>query len=532
MFCQIAWFEIRFWLRSWILWAFIFVISLLICGFISSDDVIADLGLSSIHRNAPFAIATYYSLVGVFTLLMTAIFVNSAALRYFSYNTHQIIFSTPLRRRDLLLGRFLGATVISLIPMLGVSLGVLLAKYMPWSNRELWGVVSWTAHLKAILLFALPDTFLTAATLFAVAAVLRRDVASFIAAIILFTGRSVTGQLFQDVHWEYLRALLDPFGARAFAVVTKYWTVADKNTLSASFSGLLLGNRLLWVGIGCAAFAIAYTRFSFAERRTKSKAVQPRETPETAPTMISPVWQLTNSSWAKLWGSFKIHFRGMATTPAFIVIVAIASVICILALAFEGTQFQGNETYQTFPITYRVIDLIRGTLYYFLIVVITYFAGALVWKDRDERISEIADATPTAEWVSYAARLVTLVSIVLLIQVAALMVGVVFQAVHGYYRFQFDLYVHELLVRDGSGFLFLVVLAFLIHALAPNKYVGYFVFIAFFVVNTFLWQALNVATYLVQFAGRPKVIHSDFFGDVPYCCAWNWVTSYCIVFCR
>src|SRR5262249_7315049 len=201
------------------------------------------------------------------------------------------------------------------------------------------------------------------------------------------------------------------------------------------------------------------------------------------------------------------------------------------ALAFEGTQFQGNETYQTFPITYRVIDLIRGTLYYFLIVVITYFAGALVWKDRDERISEIADATPTAEWVSYAARLVTLVSIVLLIQVAALMVGVVFQAVHGYYRFQFDLYVHELLVRDGSGFLFLVVLAFLIHALAPNKYVGYFVFIAFFVVNTFLWQALNVAIYLVQFAGRPKVILSDFFGDAPYRCAWNWFTLYWSFFC-
>ncbi len=196
MFWQITWFEIRFWLRSWMLWAFIFVIGLLICGFISSDDVVADLGLSSIHRNAPFAIATYYSLVGVFTLLMTAIFVNSAALRDFIYNTHQIIFSTSLHRRDLLLGRFLGAAVISLIPMLGVSLGILLANYMPWANTEHWGAVSWTAHLKGLLLFALPDTFLTAAILFPVAAVWRRDVASFIAAIILFTGRSVTGQLF------------------------------------------------------------------------------------------------------------------------------------------------------------------------------------------------------------------------------------------------------------------------------------------------------------------------------------------------
>ena len=532
MFWQIAWFEIRFWLRSWMLWIFLLVISLLICGFISSDDVMADLSLSGVHRNAPFAIATYYGIAAVFTLLMTAIFINAAALRDFSFNTHQIIFSTPLHRRDLLLGRFFGATAISLIPMLGVSLGILLARYMPWTNAEHWGSASLTAHLKGILLFALPDTFLTAAILFAVAAVWRRDIASFIAAILLFTGRSVTGQLFQDVQWEHLRALLDPFGARAFSVATKYWTVADKDTLFASFSGVLLGNRLLWIGIGCAALAIAYNRFSFAERRAKSKAIEPNKTLEITPTVVpSPSLQLTNSPWAKLQGSFKIHFRGLTTSPAFVVLIMLAGVICVLALVFEGTQFQGNETYQTFPVTYRVIELIRGTLYYFLIVVITYFAGALVWQDRDDRVSEIADATPTPEWISYAARLTTLVGILLLIQIVALLAGVIFQAVNGYYHFQFGLYVHELLVRDVSGFFFLAILAFLIHALAPNKYVGYFVFITLFVVNTFVWRALNVATYLVQFAGRPNVIYSDFFGDAPYRLAWTWFTAYWLLFC-
>ena len=57
------------------------------------------------------------------------------------------------------------------------------------------------------------------------------------------------------------------------------------------------------------------------------------------------------------------------------------------------------------------------------------------------------------------------------------MAGIVDQAVHGALSFQFGLYVHELLVRDASWFLFLAILAFFIHALAPNKCVGYFVFI-------------------------------------------------------
>jgi hypothetical protein len=47
--------------------------------------------------------------------------------------------------------------------MLGVSLGILLAKYIFWADAERWEAVSWTAHSKGILLFALPDTFFAAA---------------------------------------------------------------------------------------------------------------------------------------------------------------------------------------------------------------------------------------------------------------------------------------------------------------------------------------------------------------------------------
>ena len=488
----------------------------------------AELNLSNIYRNAPFTIASFYAAMGVFALLMTAVFVNFAALRDFSYNTHQMMFSTPVRRRDLLFGRFLGATLVSAIPMLGVSLGILLAKYMPWADRERWEAVIWTAHWKGILLFAVPDTFFTAAILFAAAVVWRRDIAPFIAAILLLAGRGVTLSMLQGPQWDHLRSLFDPFVVNTFLVVTRYWTVADKNILQLSFSGLILWNRLLWIGVGCAAFALAYSRFSFAERRTKNKALEPHEQPAIVPTAApTPHPHLTDSPWAKLLGSFKIHFRGMAKNTAFVVVVMIASIICILALAFTAT-LRNN---QTFPVTYWVIDLIRGNLSIFLIVVITYFSGALVWKDRDERMDEIADATPTPEWVSYAARLVTLIAMVMLIQAVALLAGIVDQAVHGYYRFQFGLYVHELLVRDASGFVFLATLAFFIQALAPNKYVGYFVFIAVYVVNTYLWQPLNVATYLVQFAERPNVIYSDFFGDAPYRLAWDWFTLYWLFFC-
>jgi ABC-2 type transport system permease protein len=396
MFWQIAWFEIRYWLRSWMLWIFLFVVSVLVCGAVSSNDMMVDFNLSNTYRNAPFAIAFLYAATSVFAVLMTIAFVNFAALRDFSYNTHQMMFCTPVHRRDLLLGRFFGATVVSVIPMLGVSVGILVANYLPFSDKEHWETVIWGAHLKGILLFAVPNTFLTAAILFAVAVVWRRDIAPFIATILLIIGRGVTASLLMDPQREWIRALFDSFGAITFAIFTKYWTVADKNNLAVGFSGLLVWNRLLWIAAGCAAFAFAYSRFSFAEKRTKSKAVEADERPTAvaaAPPMPHP--HMTDSPWAKFLGAFKIHLRAMARNTAFVVIVMIASAICIFALALNATLLNNH----TFPVTYQVIDLIRGSLNLFLIIVITYFSNDLVWKDRDDRVDEIADATPTPEWV-------------------------------------------------------------------------------------------------------------------------------------
>src|SRR5262249_16084639 len=80
--------------------------------------------------------------------------------------------------------------------------------------------------------------------------------------------------------------------------------------------------------------------------------------------------------------------------------------------------------------------------------------------------------------------------------------------------------------RDGSGLVLFAVLAFLCHALAPNKYAGYAAFVVVYLIDLYLWPAVNVASHLVAFAGRPAVVESAFFGDAPYRLAWGWVTRH------
>ena len=273
MLWHIAWFEIRYWLRSWMLWIFTLIIAALIFGAASTDHVTVGGALSNTYRNAPFVIENFYAMVGLLTLLMATAFVNSAALRDFSHNTYEMVFTTPLRRSDFLFGRFLGATLVSIIPMLGVSIGILLAKYMPWVEPERWGPVYWGAHLKGILVFAVPNAFFVAAVMFAVAVLARNDIVSFVSALGLLTGYGVAEALTQNLERERLAAFLDPFAIRTFTLATKYWTVAEKNTVSIGRSGLLLWNRLLWVAVGAAFLAFAYFRFSFTERRTKARRV-------------------------------------------------------------------------------------------------------------------------------------------------------------------------------------------------------------------------------------------------------------------
>src|SRR5262249_40181741 len=174
-------FELRFWLRSWLPWVFLAMVAAAVGGALSSDEVLADLGLSNIARNAPFAVVDYYATLGVLTLLMTAIFVSAAALRDVSHRTSPLIDSTPPRPRDLLAGRFGGATAVATLPMLGVSVALLSAPHLPGLAGGAWLGVSWKAHLAGLLLFALPNGFITASILFGTAVVRRKETAAFVA---------------------------------------------------------------------------------------------------------------------------------------------------------------------------------------------------------------------------------------------------------------------------------------------------------------------------------------------------------------
>ncbi|MFN9720947.1 MAG: ABC transporter permease/M1 family aminopeptidase [Planctomycetota bacterium] len=508
-------FELSYWLRGFMLYVFILINALLIFGATYSDNVRVGNSLENTHRNAPHVIQTFYATMGLICCLMTTAFVNSAATRDFAYQTSGLIYCKPINRLSYLMGRFWGSTLVAALPLLGVSIGVILAGWMPGNDPERWGQISWSAHLWGFLVFGLPNTIFLAAIIFALATWFRSTVVSFLGIIALLVGYSIAANLLTDLDNQKLAALVDPFGIRTFSVETRYWTVAEKNSQYVTLAGMMLWNRLIWLGAGLLILGLACWRFSFSERVSKASRSEQRDAARRS-SMVTPVVVCRTgfgTTMAQLLSQIRIDFFSTVKSTVFVVIAAFAFVNTLSALVLSSSEGFGLKS---LPVTYNMIDLIRGSMFLFLIAIITFFAGVLVWKERDARLDDVFDALPHSTWIMYVGKSAALTLIVMVMLGIGVGAGILTQAADGYTRFQVPLYAAELLGLDLFRMFCLIVLAMISHVMAPNKYLGYFFFILLVVADSFVWVVLDVESRLVNFGSLPNYMYSDLYHFAPF----------------
>ena len=509
-------FELWYWLRGFMLYVFVLINAVMAFSATYSDNVRIGGSLDNAHRNAPHVIQAFYAVMGLVCCLMTTAFVNSAATRDFSCQTSGLIFCKPIGRLSYLLGRFFGSALTASLPLLGVSLGIILAGWGPGNDPDRWGSISWSAHVWGYLLFGLPNTLFLGALIFALATLFRSTIVSFLAVILLLVGYSVSASLLTDLDNQQLAALLDPFGIRTFGVETRYWTVAEKNTQYLTLTGLMLWNRLIWLGVGLLILAVSCRRFSFSERVARVSRVADGRTGVGRVVVLREAGVCrtgTAVTLRQLLSQVRIDFFSTVKSTVFVVIIVFAMVNTLANLVFSSGEGFGLKS---LPVTYNMIDLIRGSMFLFLVAIITFFAGVLVWKEREARLDDVYDALPFPNWIMYSGKLLSLTLIVVLVLLTGMIAGMVTQAANGYQRFQVSLYVTELLGLDLFRMFCLMVLAMLSHVLAPNKYLGYFLFVVLLLADSFVWLMLGVESRLVNFGSLPDYTYSDLYLFAPF----------------
>ena len=117
-FGHVCGFELKFRLRQPAFYVFSALFFFLTFMATSTDSVQIGGGIGNVARNAPYIIAKTINAMGLFTVILMAIFMSTVVSRDKDLGVREILYSTPLRKFPLLMGRFTATIILAVIKRL------------------------------------------------------------------------------------------------------------------------------------------------------------------------------------------------------------------------------------------------------------------------------------------------------------------------------------------------------------------------------------------------------------------------------
>ncbi|HEX6862602.1 MAG TPA: hypothetical protein VF414_07300, partial [Thermoanaerobaculia bacterium] len=515
----------------WLIFAVVLVVDFLM----TRDNSLAEALYEEFFLNSPFAIAKTTVFGSLIWLLGAAAVAGEAAARDVATGMHPLTYTAPVSKAEYLGGRFLAALVLNALLLLAVPAGILLGIYLPGVDAELIGPFRPAAYLTAYAFIALPNAFVATALQFSLAARSGRAMASYLGSLLLFfMGFFVGGFL---LFKRGLGTLLDPIGIR-FVVedLAHLWTTIEKNTRLLELEGVVLTNRLLWLGIALGTLAVTWLRFRFAHRsestwwrrrrrrRDAGIAVTAR-TPVSVPQVPRTFGFAIQARQilAIAWGSFRTIAKSWAG-------VALLAAIPLLTVPVVIDQMVSNGV-PLVPTTAQVIAELTAPLSaelsrWVIVPLLTiFFAGELVWREREAGLGEIADATPVPESVPFLGKLLGLGLVLAAFTALQMAAGMLAQSIMGHQDFEIGLYLKVLFGLQLPEYLLFALLALVVHVLVDQKYVGHLVAVIAYVFIA-LASLFGIEHDLLVYGAGPGWSYTEMRGFGPSLGPWLWFKLY------
>ncbi|MGO9707953.1 MAG: M1 family aminopeptidase, partial [Polyangiaceae bacterium] len=516
----IASFELR--KRLTMLSTYVYLAVFFACGVLlvfveggAFSGVAAGAGSEKVHANAPFLVSDLISSISNLGVLMSAAVFGQAVHQDFEAGTSHLFFTMPIKRRSYLTGRFLGALIFVLFVFSGIGLGALLGSVSPVIvERSLFGPFRLAPFVWPYVTFVLPNVIFTGAIFFALGTLTRKMMPVYVGAVVLALGYLAAQAILSDLDNKQLAAMLDPFGGGAAAAIFRYWTPSEKNTKLLPITGLLLANRAVWLSIGLGALGLTYAKFDFSAETSKDRPKKPSDDAEAPPpaTDAEPLPSsfahrgtgellvlLGRTAWLELAETVKSVYFG---------VFILAGGILALTLTHFATRLFGSPVW---PVTSQIVEFTTSSFGLFIIIIITIYAGEIVWRERDLRFDQIADALPIPSWVPCLAKLVALCLTPAVVLAAVPVFGICYQTFNGYHHYELGLYLEWLYGVAFPRYLFLCVLAFAVQSVVQHKYIGHFAMVAYYVFQIFEGK-IGLEHGLVRYGRIPRPTYSDMNG--------------------
>ncbi|WP_395342730.1 ABC transporter permease/M1 family aminopeptidase [Ningiella sp. W23] len=507
MFFKMTRFEWRYFTRqpSFIVTCLIFFL----LPFLSVTIDNVQIGASSnININSPHAIAQTLLIFGIFSLFLVVNFVANTAMRNDVSKMNELIVTRPFSALTYQLGRFCGAYLVCLTVFAMIPIAVLIGSLMPWLDQERLGQFSLMYYVTPYFVFSTTTLFVFSALFYAVALRFRSMMAVYLVALGMFMLYAVLGQIFSEPHQQEIAALLDPFGLNTYQEITRYWTPVERNTETVGFSSSVLANRGLWFAVGL-SILLGFGRMfkplslnvqSGQARRLSRQEYIPFDNDITAKySNTRPLQQVITRT--------LFEMKQVFMSPAFPLLM----IFCAFSLIFQFVEPQGIYGAPNWPLTQYMVEMIRGAFGLALIIVITYYSAEVVWRERSVGMGDIVDSMPVSNFTFWLSKFVAVALVIIAVLTVGMLAALFNQLAKGYMNFDFAQYFVSLLYFEALPWILLVVLAFFIQALSPNKYIGMLIFVAYFFVSLAFSQ-IGLEHNMFNYAASPAMQYSDMNG--------------------
>ncbi len=489
---------------------YVFFIFLLLFSMVGVDFVFQGMELGEIKRNSPLVVAkTMGAITGIFMILVSMI-MGVSVLRDFEYQIESLMYVNPIKKKDYLLGRFLGSFAVLLFVFSGVFFGMALGEFMPWHDPENYMNFDLFTYLHAFMTITLPILFFGACLFFVSGALSKKLMVVYTQGVVFF----VMFMLTKSISNEFIQAILDPFSLTTLSFATKSWSVVEKNAQLIPFWSVLLCNKLFWSTLGVVILAYGYKKFNLnvmKNKRFKGKKRQviDSHTEDTNGISIpeTQIQQGLQSQWAQLKQFSWFYFISICKQSSFWAIVICGMVIILINSISLGTVY-GVDSY---PATYFIVEELQEMSIYFFIIIVLFYSGELIWKERSAKLNLIYDATSMSSFVNLLGKYFGLILICIVLMLALILSGVVFQTLNGYYEYEFQVYFYGFFLEILPFLALYSFVAFFVQSLVNNKFIGIMVVLAFFIATIAL-GLFGFEHPLYFFGGNSLGTYSDMNG--------------------
>jgi ABC-2 type transport system permease protein len=533
MLFEIFRFEIHYRIRQYN--TYLYFIILLLFSIVAVDFMFEGGQLGPLKRNAPIIIARTMGIMAALTLMIPSMLMGVAVLRDFDHRMESLLFVNPIKKRDYLLGRFLGSFVILVFIFTAIPLGMMIGDGMPWHDPDKLIPFDCWHYLQPFLFLVVPTLFFGGALFFVTGALSRKLLIVYIQGFFFLIVYLLAINLVKSAEDPFVTGLLEPFTFQTVLIATSSWNVNERNAAMVPLTGILLYNRLLWIALGMLALAIGHYFFPF--RVVRDKASKKRQqagktedeslySSEPVPTPLVLPQTGSRASIVQLFHLTLFSCKSIVTAISFWAIVLCGAGILFINSFNLSTAYGVNNV----PATYLIVgELVELTAIFFVAIVL-FYSGELVWKERDNRIHLLVDTLLISNLASLSGKFLGLMLVLVLLIFTMIGTGMLFQSLHGYYDFELTIYFAAFFV-EVFPFLFLLgIVCFVSQVLVNNKYLAHLVVLIFIAISTFGLRLLGLDHGLITFGGSLLPPYSDMNGYGHFLKPYLWFKVYWISF--